>query len=323
MIILNAEPSGYSAEARDILQLIGDVREVECTTREMLIDQIEDVDVLIVRLAHMIDVGILEKAKSLKVIVSATTGLNHIDLQAATDRRIKILSLKGERDFLKQITATAEHTWGLLLALVRKLPGAVSHVRDNGWDRDQFQGRQLSGLTLGIVGFGRLGTILADYGRAFRMSVIAYDEKPVEHPEFVEMTELDQLLAKADVICLLPSLQTSSQKMIGKAEFDHMKPDSVLINTSRGEVLDSNALLDALEQGKLAGAALDVLDSEAEHADNWQQNHPLIAFAKNSDRLLITPHIGGATYDSMRQTEVFMAEKLSNLIKEEINERAS
>lgn len=323
MNILNAEPSGYSAEARDILQLLGDVREVECTTREMLIKQIEDVDVLIVRLAHMIDAGILEKAKSLKVIVSATTGLNHIDLNAATERGIDVLSLKGEWNFLRQITATAEHTWALLLALVRKLPSAVSHVRENGWDRDQFQGRQLSGLTLGIVGLGRLGTILADYGQAFRMSVIAYDEKDVEHPEFVEMVELDQLLAKADVICLLPSLQTSSQKMIGKAEFDRMKPDCVLINTSRGEVIDSNALLDALEQGKLAGAALDVLDSEAEHADSWQQNHPLIAFAKNSDRLLITPHIGGATYDSMRQTEVFMARKLSNFIKEESIEGSS
>ncbi len=309
MRILNAESEGYSPEARAILERLGDVVEAECT-RAQLLAQVAEAEVLIVRLKHMIDAEVLDHAQSLRVIVSATTGLNHIDVAAARARNIALLSLKGERAFLDSVTATAEHTWGLLLALVRHIPTAVQHVRDAGWDRDRFKGRQLSGLTLGIVGFGRLGTMVAEYGRVFRMRVVAHDIESVAHADHVEMLGLPELLACSDVVCLLPNYQESSHQLVGRREFDQMKAGAVLLNTSRGEVIDEAALLEALRSGSLAGAALDVLAGEAERGGDCLLNHPLLEFARSSDRLLITPHIGGATHDSMHQAETFMASKL-------------
>ncbi len=310
MKIFNAEPESYSPEARAILEELGEVVEAECTRAELLA-QVADSNVLIVRLKHMIDAEVLNHARSLRVIVSATTGLNHIDVAAAQARNIIVLCLKGEREFLDSITATAEHTWGLLLALVRHIPAAVQHVRDAGWDRDLFKGRQLSGLTLGIVGHGRLGAMVAEYGRVFRMRVVAHDIEPVEHANHVEMLALPELLACSDVVCLLPSYQESSRQLMGRREFDQMKEGAVLLNTSRGEVIDEVALLQVLRSGSLAGAALDVLVDEAKRGGDWLHNHPLVEFARSSDRLLITPHTGGATHDSLRQAETFMARKLA------------
>ena len=310
MRIFNAEPEGYSPEARAILERLGEVVEAECS-RAQLLAQVAEAEVLIVRLRHMIDAEVLDHARSLRVIVSATTGLNHIDVAAAQARNIAVLCIKGEREFLDSITATAEHTWGLLLALARHIPTAVQHVRDAGWDRDRFKGRQLSGLTLGIVGLGRLGTMVAEYGRVFRMRVVAHDIEPVMHADQVEMLTLLELLACSDVVCLLPSYQEASHQLMGRREFDHMKVGAVLLNTSRGEVIDEAVLLQALRSGSLAGAALDVLAGEAKRGGDWLSCHPLIEFARSSDRLLITPHIGGATFDSLRQAETFMARKLA------------
>lgn len=310
MRIFNAEPEGYSPEARAILDGLGEVVEAACT-RAQLLASVADADVLIVRLKHMIDAEVLDHARSLQAIVSATTGLNHIDVAAAQARNVKVISLKGERAFLESVTATAEHTWGLLFSLVRHIPAAVQHVREGGWDRDRYKGCQLAGLTLGIVGLGRLGTMLAEYGRVFRMRVVAHDICPVEHADHVEMRTLPELLASSDVVCLLPSYQESSHQLVGRREFGQMKPGAVLVNTSRGEVIDEAALLEALRGGSLAGAALDVLAGEAKRDGDWLSSHPLIEFARSSDRLLITPHIGGATHDSLRQAETFMARKLA------------
>lgn len=309
MRIFNAEPVGYAQEAKALLRSVGELVEAECS-RESLKSHVADVDVLIVRLGHFIDEEILDCAKSLRIIVSATTGLNHIDLSAATARGITVLSLKGERAFLDTVTATAEHAWGMLLALARHLPAAVTHVHQSGWDRDLFRGRQLSGLTLGIVGLGRLGTMIVDYAKAFRMQAIATDITPLQAPDHVTMMDLPGLLANSDVLCLLPNYQESSHHLIGVQELSVIKPGALLINVSRGEVIDEEALLDALQSGRLAGAALDVLAGEAVRGGEWLERHPLVEFARHSDRLLITPHIGGATTDSMRLAEVFMARKL-------------
>lgn len=313
MKILNAEPDGYSEQARQTLASLGDLFEIECS-REELLRRVADADVLIVRLGHMIDAELIGRAQKLRAIVTATTGLNHIDQEAAKSRGIAVLSLRGERTFLEGVTATAEHVWGLLLALVRRIPAATAHVAASGWERDRFKGRQVSGMTLGIVGLGRLGSMVAEYGRAFRMTVIASDIVPVPHAPHVRMATLDDLLAASDAVCLLPSYQESSHGLMGKHEFLMMKPGAVLVNASRGEVIDELELLDALRSGRLAGAALDVLAGEAVRGEDWLRGHPLIEFARTSDRLLITPHIGGATGDSMRLAEDFMARKLSEFL---------
>jgi D-3-phosphoglycerate dehydrogenase len=309
MKIFNAEPQGYASAARSILSELGELVEIQCTRVELL-TQVADAEVLIVRLGHMIDAEVFDHAPRLHTIVSATTGLNHIDQALAHARGITVLSLRGERAFLDSVTATAEHTWGLLLALVRKIPSATQHVTQSAWERDQFKGRQLSGLTLGIVGLGRLGSMVAEYGHAFRMQVLAHDSATVPHASHVSLVDLPELLGRSDVVCLLPSYQESSHHLIDHQAFKQMKPGAVLLNTSRGEVINEEALLQALQGDRLAGAALDVLSGEAQRGADWLAHHPLVEFSRRSDKLLITPHIGGATFDSMRDAEMWMARKL-------------
>jgi D-3-phosphoglycerate dehydrogenase len=220
---------------------------------------------------------------------------------------IAVLSLRGERGFLDQVTATAELTWGLLLALTRRIPAASRAAAAGAWDRDAFRGHDVAGKRLGIVGLGRLGRIVAGYGRAFRMSVAAHDPQTDAWPESVARAEsLQALLAQSDVLSLHLPLSRETTGLIDAKALSALPDGAILLNTSRGAIVDEGALLAALMSGRLAGAALDVLSDETAVAAS-----PLIAFAKQHERLLITPHIGGASHEAMARTEIFMAEKLA------------
>ncbi len=158
--------------------------------------EIATAEVLWVRLRHRIDAELMELAPRLRLIASPTTGLNHIDLDLAQQRGIEVVSLRGRVDFLKDIRATAEHTLGLMLALLRRLPSAANHVLEGGWDRDQFLGGELHGKVVGIVGYGRLGKIVARYLQAFDAHVIAADPHvtPECVPDSIPLVSLEELL---------------------------------------------------------------------------------------------------------------------------------
>lgn len=296
MKILNLEPDGYSPEALAILQTLGEVVP-GCGDNS-------GIDALIVRLANQIDADFLKDFPRLKYIVTATTGLDHIDLKAAEARGIKVLSLKGEGGFLRSIPATAELTWGLILSLTRNIPAAFESVKRGEWERDAFKGYDLKGKTLGIIGLGRIGEMVARYGEAFGMRVIYHDPN-----KFACVNSLETILARADIISLHVPLNDDTRGLIEERELAIMKPGSYLINTSRGEVIHEAALLAALNIGHLAGAALDVVCDE-----RGERNLALLAYARAHDNLIITPHIGGCTFDSMEATEVFMAKKLAKAI---------
>lgn len=310
--ILNLEPEGYSNEAKSRLERLGRVVDGPMS-REELLSVIADFDIVITRLGHRLDTAVLSVAKRLKVIVTATTGLNHIDVADAENRGIHVLSLQGERTFLDSIHATAEHTWGLILALTRCIPASYEHVKTGGWDRDPFRGHELHGRVLGIVGLGRLGQKVARYGVAFGMRVIACDINP-EMGNFrdVEMMSLEEVAREADICSLHVNYVPENDGMIGRKELSWMKPHTCLVNTARGELVDEAALLDALEGRRMAGAALDVLRGENCESD---ASTALICYAKRNPNLLITPHIGGCTYESMAKTEVFMAKKLVDFLE--------
>ncbi len=306
MKILNLEPKDYSPEAQAILEKIGSVDNGPFS-RAQLKKVIGGYDVLITRLGHQIDAEILAQAKKLKVIVTATTGLNHIDTAETEKRKIEILSLKGEREFLDGIHATAEHTMALMLSLVRNIPASVCDVCDGNWNRDAFRGAELAGKTLGIVGYGRLGSKVAKYAEAFGMKILANDILDIAG---INMIDLDTLLSQSDIVSLHVPYSDRTHEMIGEAQFKKMKKGAFLINTSRGGVVDEAELLDALKSGQLAGAALDVLQDENSGKKGWTKKNPLIQYARNNSNLIITPHTGGATFDSMAKTELFMAQKL-------------
>jgi D-3-phosphoglycerate dehydrogenase len=265
--------------------------------------------VLWIRLRHRIDRELLDAAPRLKIIVSPTTGLNHIDLSEAERRGIQVISLRGEHEFLRDVRATAELTVGLILAIVRHIPAAADHARAGGWDRDQFKGHELCGRTLGLVGYGRLGRIVGRYMQAFDMRVVAADPSvtAAELEPGIELLPLDELLKQSDVVSLHANLDDRTAGFFGRREFGAMKPGAWFVNTARGELIDEAALVEAIESGQVAAAAVDVVSNERA---TGMAGHPLIEFARRDPRLLITPHIGGCTVESLAKTEAFLAEKL-------------
>ncbi len=314
--ILNAEPLGYCAEAREILESFGAITDGPMT-RDELAAAIGDYDAVIVRLGHKLDAEMLARAGRLRAIVTATTGLNHVDLVEAEKRGISVLCLRGEREFLDNVFATAEHTWALLLSLLRHIPGSSRDVAAGGWNRDRFKGREVNGRVLGVLGCGRLGVKVAGYGAAFGMEVLVSDVKTIDLSAFggrVRQVPAAELYARSDIVSVHVSYDESTHHLVGEKALAAMKPGVVVVNTARGEVIDEAALLSALRSGKLSGAALDVLSGENSGDPLWRESDPLIAYAREHANLLITPHTGGATYDSMKKTEVFMAEKLRRFV---------
>ena len=313
--ILVAEAAGYAPAAREILEGLGPVVLADLD-RAGLLAALDGVQVLIVRLRNRIDEEVLAAAPALRVVVTATTGLDHIDLEAAARRGVTVLSLRGETDFLETVTATAEHTWGLLLALVRHIPRAAAAAAAGVWERDRFRGRELRGRRLGIVGLGRLGRMVARYGAAFAMDVAAHDPFAGAWLEGVARCDtLAELLDRSDVLSLHVPLDERTRGLIGAAELGRLPAGALLVNTSRGGVVDEAALLDALRSGRLAGAALDVVQGET--VAGAVAGSLLVRYARENDNLLLTPHIGGATLESMQNTEIFMAGKLARFLRGE------
>lgn len=309
--VLNLEPLGYSGEARAILGAVAHVDDGP-VERAALLARVPDYDAIIVRFGHRIDRAVLAAGARLKAVACAATGPDHIDVDVARERGIAVISLKGETAFLRSIPASAEHSWGLLLALTRRIPAAAEAGRSGRWARDDFRGRDLAGRTLGILGCGRIGEKVAGYGLAFGMQVIAFDPYRADLPAGVARAATqEELLRAADVLMVHVPLDDGTRGLLGAEAFAAMKPGAVLVNTARGAVLDEAALLAALESGHLAGAALDVLADESPPA---VAANPLLAFARAQATLIVTPHIAGATADSMAATEIFIARKLAALL---------
>ena len=307
--ILNAESFNYSETANNLLISLGEIIEADLD-QVGLISQVSNIDILIVRLRNFIGREVMDAAPHLKVIVTATTGLDHIDMDYATTKGIKVLSLRGETEFLNKVPATAEHTWTLLLALSRNLSQAYQSVLRGEWDRDRFRGHDLAGKNLGIIGLGRIGKKVAKYGLAFGMRVSAYDPYCKDWVTDVDHCEsLESICRTSDILSLHVPLSEDTKLLIGSREINWLPEGAILLNTARGAILDEEAVLNALETRHLLAAALDVI------SDETQALRPLtlklIRYAKAHPNLLLTPHIGGATIESMHMTEVFMAHKLS------------
>jgi D-3-phosphoglycerate dehydrogenase len=309
--ILILEPLKFSEHAKRIIKKIGNVTEGPMT-RDELLACIDRFEILIIRLGHIIDKEIITKAKRLKVIVSPTTGLDHIDTIEADKNKIVVLSLRNERLFLDTIFATAEHTWALMLALVRNIIPATQHVKKGGWERDHFRGNELYGKKLGILGLGRIGCRVGEYGIAFGMEVMGYDiSQHCKNPKIINKNSLDSLIEDVDILSIHVTSSQKNNEIIGHNELKKIKKGALLINTSRGNVINEKALIDSLNSKHLGGAALDVLQSEYSNSEN---STLLINYINKNSNLIVTPHIGGCTIESMAKTEIFMASKLLNFV---------
>lgn len=309
-VVLNAEPAGYSQAAIATWKRKGFRYETSTWTDILKTETFSDVTVLIVRLGRKVDANILDRFPKLEKLVSATTGHDHLDVSELKARKIKLVSLRGHTKFLKTIPSTAEHTWGLLLALIRNVPAANEHVKNGSWDRDQFKGYQLKGKTIGIIGLGRIGMQVANYARAFGMEVL-YVDPNVKTPRFKKSTNLRQLLSKSDVITLHVHLSDATAGLINKTNLQYVKPGAFFINTSRGGIVEEEALADLLAPDKngkpiLAGVATDVLTTELEDI----RKSALWKAQQKGYNVLITPHIGGASWDAMWMCEEYIVNEL-------------
>ncbi|MBT5415216.1 MAG: hypothetical protein HOH66_07200 [Rhodospirillaceae bacterium] len=310
--ILNTLDLSGAPEAVAALEELGELVSLPAE-RDAVLDALPGFDAYLASASVRIDEEFLARAARLRVIGSPSTGTDHMEVEAIRERGIALFDIAREFDLINSFSATAELAFGLILSLVRHLPPAVAAAREGDWARERFSGFQLLGKTLGILGLGRLGNISARIGNGFAMRVIAHDIRAVEAPG-VETVDFETLLHESDILTIHVHLTETTRDMIDTGALARMKPGALLINTSRGAVVDEAALLSALESERLAGAGLDVIDGE------WlddKRGHPLIAYAKAHDNLVITPHIGGATTESIYGARVFMARKLADFLRAE------
>lgn len=315
MKILNTIGENFTPEGRDTLSSLGKTDYI-IPTQDELTRTIGEYDAALIGLGLNFDKRILDNAQKLKVIATATTGLDHIDVKTAEEKGITILSLRGETEFLNSITGTAELAAGLMIDLMRFTPWAFDDVKKYHWDRESFRGHNLYGATLGIVGMGRLGTWMARYGKAFNMKVLYTDPNVSKSPvSGCKKVSLDELLNKSDVVSVHVHLSPETKNMFNKALFKKMKKTAYLINTSRGEIVHEADLLAVLKNGDIAGYGTDVLAGELEFNKSFT-DYPLVEYAKTNKNVIVVPHIGGMTHESRKNTDIFMAHKLADYLKD-------
>ena len=304
---LNLDPEKYSGRALSALEKVADVDSFY--SDQILEEIIGCYDILLLRFSRKIDSELLSKAKRLKVIACNATGVDHIDTDACSQRGIKVLSLKGETEFLDSIHATAELSWGLLLSTVRKIPSAHNQIIKGEWDRDQFLTSELFGKTIGILGFGRIGKKIANYARAFGMEIKAYDPKVTDYPTYIQAcSSLEDLVRSSDILSVHASYDSSTHHLVDSTLLALLPEGAIFINTARGGLVDEEALLSLLQSGHIGAAGLDVLNNE--NKPNFLNNNPLIDYARENENLVLVPHIGGVTKESWEKTELFMAQKI-------------
>lgn len=261
--------------------------------------ELQDIDVLFAPLGFPVDRSKIEAAPNLKVIASNTTGIPHIDVEAVHEHNIVIAALHDDPAFLETITATAEHTIGLMLALWRKIPWAHQAASAGTWSRWSWGApKMLSRMRLGIVGYGRLGRKVARIAEAMDMTVRWHD------PYQDNSMSLEAVLEQADVLCLHATATPETFHLVNRAMLERLPQGAIIINTARGELLDLEAVLDKLDSGHLAGVALDTIDGEYDpsFASTFAQSR-VAQYARTHDNLLLTPHIGGSTYDAWHSTQ--------------------
>jgi D-3-phosphoglycerate dehydrogenase len=282
-------------------------------------DILKDISVIFAPLGYFFGEDIFFNAPNLKVIATNTTGVPHIDMESAASRGIHVISLKDEKEFLDTITPTAELTMGLIINITRNVIPAIKSVLDGKWSRWEFGGQaMLSRMSLGIVGLGRLGKMVARYAAAFGMNVSYYDPFITHEPQwaYARIESMEQLVSQSDIVTVHIPMNEENRYLFNKNVFHKFKKGSYFINTARGEVVDSEALIESLENGIIKGAALDVLDGEFEpDFSNRVLLHPLVQYARTHDNLIITPHIAGSTEDAWHLTQRHVIEQTIRFFK--------
>ncbi|MBN1201122.1 MAG: phosphoglycerate dehydrogenase [Anaerolineae bacterium] len=295
-------PDNLNQAGLDLLNAADDltVNAPGLMSRAETLAAIPQADALIVRSSTKADAELLAKAENLKVIVRAGVGVDNIDLEECTRRGIVVMNAPDGNTI-----STAEHAFGLMLALARHIPQADRSLREGRWDRKKYTGTELHGKVLGIIGFGRVGRALAQRAQAFGMTEIAYDpfvpEDIAHHLGLSLVPTVDALLAQADFITLHALVTDETREMINAENIAKMKDGVRIVNAARGKLINQADLAEALKSGKVGGAALDVYDTEPPSDDN-----PLLGLPN----VICTPHLGASTYEAQAAVGVQAAQQV-------------
>jgi D-3-phosphoglycerate dehydrogenase / 2-oxoglutarate reductase len=275
---------------------------LSATPGAKLTDAIRDADALVIRSATKVTAELLECATHLRAIGRAGVGVDNVDLDAATRRGIVVMNTPGGNS-----TAVAEHTLALLLALARRVPQADASLKQGRWEKKKLEGIELRGKTLGLIGLGKVGTEVARLARALEMHVLAYDpyvSALVAREQQVRLASFAEVLKESDFLSLHASATPETEHLINAQTLAQMKPGIRIVNCARGELIDESALLAALESGQVAGAGLDVFETEPPR-DSRLIAHP---------NVVSTPHIAGSTEEAQEIVGIRIAEQVRDYL---------
>ena len=272
-------------------------------TPEELEAIIKDYEALVIRSATKVTEDLLEAAARLKVIGRAGIGLDNVDIPAATKRGIVVMNTPGGN-----VVTTAEHTIAMMLALSRNIPQGTASLKAGRWEKKNLQGKEVFNKILGVIGYGRIGSIVAGRARGLKMQVVVhapYANKEVIEQAGFELVSLKDLYKRSDYITIhVPKLKNTIN-LINKKAFDQMKPGVMIINCARGGIVNEKDLADAIRSGKVGGAALDVFETEPPGSS------PLLEF----DNVICTPHLGASTAEAQTNVTVAVAEQIINYLQ--------
>jgi D-3-phosphoglycerate dehydrogenase len=293
-----------------LLRAAGEVRMASSLEPETLRREIADADALVLRTAGKIDAALLDAAPRLRVVGRHGVGYDHIDVPAATDRGIVVVTTPGANT-----ESVAQHALAMMIGLSKHFPQQQTALIEGRYhDRTKFRGRDLTGRPLGIIGFGRIGSRVGAIARlAFAMDVLYHDIATID-PELVaragaRRTSFEELLETSEYITLHVPLDASTRRLIDRRAVARMRPDAILINTCRGPVVEEQAVADALDAGRLYGYGADVYEIEPPPAD-----HPLIG---RRDNVMLTPHSAAQTAESLQNMATWMAEDVARVLRGE------
>ncbi|MBE5319707.1 phosphoglycerate dehydrogenase [Pedobacter sp. MR2016-19] len=275
-------------------------------TRQQTLDKIKDYTGIAVRTKFRIDAEIFAAAPNLKFVARAGAGLDNIDDKIAFERSIELINApEGNCD------AVGEHATGLLLSLMNNFRRADMEIRNGIWDREGNRGYELKGKKVGIIGYGFMGQRFAKKLAGFEVDVMAYDKYKTGFSDaFAREVSMEEIVKYSDVLSLHIPLTAETKQMVDDEYFFHFKKPIFFINTARGEIVNTSAVLNAIKTGRILGAGLDVLQTEKFPALGEQ---PWYNELKNNEKVILTPHVGGWTFDSYRKISEVLVEKLKRL----------
>ena len=295
--ILVITPVKHIAGVSLILEKIGSVTYMDDPNLTDLLSVIERYDAIFTnpnKSKVFIGKEIIDAATSLKVICTASTGTNHVDKAYVAKKKIPILSLTEEREVINQISSTAELAFGLTMAGLRHIVRGHNAVLKGEWDYTRYIGRQMNALTIGVVGYGRLGSMYANYCKAFGSKVVIYDPYKEVKQDFRQVDKISELLIDSDVVAIHAHVTEETQNMFNQSLFSQMKKNVLIVNTSRGDIVNEDDAVYFLKNNLQAKIATDVLSDEIRN----RLSSPLLKFARESEQVIITPHIGGMCKES-------------------------